>query len=133
MAIASLLVSLAGWWGWIGLAVAILFLGFGIDRVDENARGAYVFRPLLLPGVVLLWPLVLWRWYVLETGQDRWELRHRPPKRAHGRVWAVLALLLPLIFAGAIWLRQHDLAGRAPQPLDPVAERVAEGIEGAGR
>ena len=24
--------------------------------------GAYAFRPLLLPGLALLWPLVLWRW-----------------------------------------------------------------------
>jgi hypothetical protein len=33
--------------------------------VDPAARGAYAFRPLLLPGLVLLWPLVAWRWAVL--------------------------------------------------------------------
>lgn len=52
-------------WIAVGLAVAVAFLGFGIDRVDSAARGAYAFRPLLLPGIVLLWPLVLWRWRVL--------------------------------------------------------------------
>jgi hypothetical protein len=127
MATASLLVTLAGWWGWLGLAVAVPFLGYGIDRIDPNARGAYVFRPLLLPGVVLLWPLVLWRWYLLETDQDRWELRHRPPKRAHGGVWLVLAFLLPAIVAGALLLRQPWPEGRAPAPLDPVADAVAGG------
>lgn len=53
------------WWGGAGLVVALAFLLFGIDRVDEAAHGAYAVRPLLLPGLILLWPLVLWRWAVL--------------------------------------------------------------------
>ncbi len=48
-----------------GALVSILFLVFGIDRIDPAARGAYAFRPLLVPGLVLLWPLVLWRWLAL--------------------------------------------------------------------
>lgn len=50
----------------LGAAVALVFLAAGIERVDPAARGAYAFRPLLLPGLVLLWPLVLWRWRRLE-------------------------------------------------------------------
>jgi len=46
----------------VGLAVAGLFLFFGIERVDASSRGAYAFRPLLIPGLMLLWPLVLRRW-----------------------------------------------------------------------
>jgi hypothetical protein len=30
--------------------------------VSPASTGAYAFRPLLLPGLALLWPLVLWRW-----------------------------------------------------------------------
>ncbi len=45
-----------------GGAVAVAFLIFGLDRIDPAARGAYTFRPLLVPGVVLLWPLVLVLW-----------------------------------------------------------------------
>ena len=52
-------------WAAIGLVTGIAFLLYGIDRVDEAAEGAYAVRPLLLPGIVLLWPLVLWRWRVL--------------------------------------------------------------------
>jgi hypothetical protein len=52
-------------YGGIGLVVAVAFLLVGIDRVDPAAQGAYAVRPLLLPGLVLLWPLVLWRWRVL--------------------------------------------------------------------
>jgi len=54
---------------YIGLAVAGLFLIVGIERVEPGARGAYAFRPLLIPGLCLLWPLVLYRWWVLETAK----------------------------------------------------------------
>jgi hypothetical protein len=47
---------------WVGLFVAVAFLAFGLDRIDPAARGAYAFRPLLLPGATLLWPYVIRRW-----------------------------------------------------------------------
>jgi hypothetical protein len=59
---AEILLAGATAYGTAGLVVGLAFLLFGIDRVDPAARGAYAFRPLLLPGLVLLWPLVLWRW-----------------------------------------------------------------------
>ncbi len=55
-------------YGGIGLVVAVAFLLVGFDRVDPAAQGAYAVRPLLLPGLVLLWPLVLWRWWILTRG-----------------------------------------------------------------
>ncbi len=45
-----------------GLAVGMAFLLRGLDRVDPAARGAHAFRPLILPGLMLLWPLVVLRW-----------------------------------------------------------------------
>lgn len=59
---ASLLVNLAWGYGGLGLAVAAVFLLVGIDRIDASARGAVAFRPLLVPGIVLLWPVVVRRW-----------------------------------------------------------------------
>ncbi len=64
MWLAHALVLLAKFWGACGAIVAVLFLLFGIDRVDATARGAHAFRPLLLPGLMLLWPVVLRRWFV---------------------------------------------------------------------
>jgi hypothetical protein len=61
----ALIIDFASAYGVAGLAVAVAFLLFGLDRVAPAARGAYAFRPLLVPGLVLLWPLVLWRWAVL--------------------------------------------------------------------
>ena len=52
-------------WAAPGVIVAAAFLAFGIDRIDSAAVGAYGFRPLLLPGLIILWPLVVWRWAVL--------------------------------------------------------------------
>lgn len=53
-------------YGGIGGIVALAFALFGIDRIDAAARGAWLVRPLLLPGLTLLWPIVLVRWIVLE-------------------------------------------------------------------
>jgi hypothetical protein len=47
----------------VGVVVGIGFLVVGIDRIDPASRGAYAFRPLLLPGCVLLWPIVAFRWW----------------------------------------------------------------------
>ncbi|MGQ0567870.1 MAG: hypothetical protein ACT4OK_22775 [Gemmobacter sp.] len=53
-------------YGVVGGAVAVAFLLIGFDRVDPAARGAWLVRPLLMPGLVLLWPVVLARWIALE-------------------------------------------------------------------
>ena len=49
---------------WLGLGalVSAAWLTVGVGRVDEAARGAWLFRLIVLPGCVLLWPLVLRRW-----------------------------------------------------------------------
>lgn len=68
-AVAHVVWLLACFWGGIGALVAAAFLlGGGIERVEPAARGAYAVRPLLVPGIMLLWPLVLWRWAALARG-----------------------------------------------------------------
>lgn len=64
-AFAESLLLLAELYLWAGAAVATLFLAWGVDRVDASARGQYLFRLLAAPGVIGLWPLVLWRWWDL--------------------------------------------------------------------
>jgi len=49
-----------------GAVVAAVFLSVGIGRVDPGARGSFLFRLLMIPGMIGLWPLVLWRWGYLE-------------------------------------------------------------------
>ncbi len=61
-ATAGIVLAVAGAYAATGMVVGVGFLLFGLSRMDASARGAYAFRPLLLPGLTLLWPLVLWRW-----------------------------------------------------------------------
>jgi hypothetical protein len=60
-AMAHMLVLASEAYGAIGAAVAVWFLVVRLDRIDPSAHGAHAFRPLLIPGLVLLWPLVLAR------------------------------------------------------------------------
>lgn len=64
MTVAAAEILLAGIaaYGAAGLLVGISFLLFGLSRLDPVAEGAYAFRPLLLPGLILFWPLVVRRW-----------------------------------------------------------------------
>lgn len=68
-AAAGLLADLALAYAGIGLVLGLAFLLVGIDRIDPAAKGAHAVRPLLLPGLVLLWPLVAWRWAALERAR----------------------------------------------------------------
>lgn len=67
MQTASLLIEIGRYYLMAGGVVAALFLVIGLDRVEPSARGSYAFRPLLIPGICLIWPLVLYRWVRLET------------------------------------------------------------------
>lgn len=103
---------------WVGLCVAIPFVLIGIDRLDEDARGAYIYRPLLIPGAVLIWPIVLWRWAVLELGKDKWPQRHRPPRKSHGIAALALAICIPAIIITGVAIKQVWPADVAPQQLE---------------
>ena len=102
---AATLLEFAGGYALIGLCTAAIFLVRGIDQADPNARGAWAFRPLLIPGLVLIWPLVLWRWWRLARGENL-ARRHRPPRSAQDHLALALALLVPLILATALLARQ---------------------------
>lgn len=57
---ATLAVVLAAYLG-IGVVSAVAFVTVGVNAV-QPAPLTLAVRALLLPGAVLLWPLVLWRW-----------------------------------------------------------------------
>ncbi len=97
----------------IGALVAAWFLLVAIDRIDPAARDALAFRPLLIPGLVLLWPLVLLRYRGWPATAPR-DLR-----RAHWRIWLVLCAALPLLLIGALSLRQNGPTEAAPVRLAP--------------
>ena len=109
-------------WFWIGLAVGALFLLFGIHRIDEDANGAVAFRPLLIVGIVLIWPLVLWRWLVLARGRDNWQARHLPPRAVHMIAAVFLAVAVGASIILSMALKQTWPDHIAPQQLSEASE-----------
>ena len=102
----------------IGLFVAVVFLLASLDRLDPSAQGCIAFRPLLVPGLVLLWPYVLVR---LQRGKRATIItaaQHRQ-RMAHGRVWIALAAILPLIVLGGLVLRQGGPLEAPAVQLEP--------------
>ena len=122
MSTAEFLVTLVQIWSAVGIAVAALFLTIGLRQIDEDARGAIAFRPLLVPGILVLWPLVLWRWWVLRTDRDVWRLRHAPPRRSHATVAVVMAALIVLALVTSFSIRQTPPDDIAPVLLEPATE-----------
>jgi hypothetical protein len=88
----------------VGGLVGAAFVLWGIDRIDARARGAYAFRPLILPGVALLWPFVAWRWRRIARGAGA-GAADRPPRRAQDRLTLALAVALPAILVLGLVLR----------------------------
>jgi hypothetical protein len=99
------LITLGTWYLYAGGAVALLFILFGLGRLDENAQGAWIFRPLLIPGAMLIWPLVIWRCVVLWRGEEKLD-RHRMPRKGQERMALTFICAIPVIIVLAIALRQ---------------------------
>ena len=114
MTTAEALVRATEIWLMIGFGVAVLFLTIGVDRIDEDARGAYAFRPLLIPGIMMIWPLVLWRWAVLEMGRNDEARRYKAVRATHGRAAVLMAVLIPLTLIVGLALRQSWPEDYAP-------------------
>jgi hypothetical protein len=113
------LLTFGMWYLYAGGVVAIVFLTFGLNQMDENARGAWIFRPLLIPGVLLIWPLVLWRWFVLKQGETLLD-RHRMPRIKQERITLVFSILIPIIIIVALYSRQNSADLPAPVLLEAV-------------
>ncbi|WP_299140177.1 hypothetical protein [uncultured Tateyamaria sp.] len=121
MDVAQALVMGMQTWGIIGAIVALIFLTIGIDRIDEDARGAYVFRPLLIPAVLLIWPIVLWRWWQIETERAAWAARYRPVRAYYGAAVCLMSLgIVVIVFTG--------LSIRQTWPGDVAPVQLSEGV-----
>ena len=109
---AHLIVDIAELYAIVGAVVAAWFLLLRVD-LDPAAPGAYAFRPLLIPGLMLLWPLVLLRCFA------RVSANARGLRRRHFRVWLVLSVFLPVLLFGAVALRQNGPTEAAPVRIAP--------------
>lgn len=59
---AEALLAIARGYAAIGALVALPFAFFVAPRIDPGARRSSIaFRAMLLPGAIVLWPVVVWR------------------------------------------------------------------------
>lgn len=122
MATAAFLMALVQVWGALGICVALVFLTIGMERIDEDARGAYIFRPLLVPGILLIWPLVLWRWWQLEAQAAPWLKRYQPVRKSYGLAVCGMSLAIVVVLALSLSSRQDWPSDIAPQQLGEAAQ-----------
>jgi hypothetical protein len=115
-AVAEGLMAAGAAWLATGLLVGTWFLLFGIDRRDPAARGAWAFRPLLLPGFALLWPLVLWRG---DAGPGPGIAGMQ--RRRHALTWLVLAAWIAGVTLLALSLRQVQVPEKPSLRLSGIA------------
>jgi hypothetical protein len=72
--IAPFLLILTGIYLISGFVFAIPFAFVGVDKIDPHAaHGTWGFRLLIMPGTILLWPLLARRWFkgVHEPPEER--------------------------------------------------------------
>lgn len=68
LAAACFLVNLAGTYFGLGFLFALVFLTWGVERIDPAARKMPLLaRLVIMPGVTALWPILLVR--ALRRGQ----------------------------------------------------------------
>lgn len=60
---ASIILTIFGFYLLLGLLFSIAFLWKGITKVDADAAGtSRYFKLLILPGTIIFWPLLLGKW-----------------------------------------------------------------------
>lgn len=98
----------------VGVMAAFVFVAFTLNS-DPAAKGAYAFRPLIIPGLVLLWPLVVARW----AGWWRRPLERPSGDAVHHLVaWACIAVIVPALLV-------YAFVERRARPLEPATIQLS--------
>lgn len=121
--------------GWLIVAYAVLGAGFatvvqgrGLPKFDPGTQGTSVaFRLILLPGMIALWPLLVWRWKTatrhppFQPNQDL-SATPRRLRALHRLGWQALAVAAPPLVALALFQRPPAA------PSTPDAQRLRNSV-----
>ena len=118
MTIPETFVFLIQVWLGLGALVAGAFLFIGIGQVDEDAQDVFAFRPLLIPGILVIWPLVIWRWWMISTGKDINRHHKAAPRDTHGTVAILLAIILIATLFISFSIHQEQPVNVSPIKLE---------------
>lgn len=105
-----------------GLVLAVAHLWSAMDRLDPSAKaGSWGFRLVTLPGMAILWPVLLRRAFQAKRGA--WSppapeapVPPRQLRRIHGRAFQALAIVVPVLLAAALVWRTPDLSSAPALP-----------------
>lgn len=106
----SLVVALGALYVVLGVLFAIPFHIGGMARLDAGTRDAsFLFRLLVSPGVIALWPVLLvkWRRRMRRPGlaSPASPFRPRTLRGAHGLMIMLGAVVIPLLLGAALIFR----------------------------
>jgi hypothetical protein len=116
----SALVSLAAVYAGCGLIVAVVFLARWCKSFDPSATdGTWGFRLLIVPGIIVLWPMILAKVRTIRSGGTaqgpaETPFRQEMLRRNHGLAFMALAIVGPLLFAVALIWRAPRLEDTPP-------------------
>jgi len=95
----------------LGVILLAPFHHSALPRIDESARGAsWGFRVAVSPGLIALWPIILWKWSVSRRGghahgQPDAPVSSHGIRRSQALVMNLIAIAVPLLVAAAIFSR----------------------------
>jgi hypothetical protein len=110
-----------------GVAFAVVFHLAGLIRFDHGAHGAgWFFRVVITPGLIALWPLLARKWRRAAgggsfAGSGDAPINARGLRRFHRLWWQLLAVLVPLLIAAALFWRPDEAGGTSSRL--PVAQQ----------
>ncbi len=116
IALATALASALGFYLVLGMLYGLYFVTSGAARMLPAAKGAgFGFRLMILPGAMLLWPILLVR---LIKGKTHQMAPARTYRRVHARIWVVLIPLVALGVMMTLMLR----------PVEPLNDKLPKGV-----
>lgn len=125
-----------------GAAVSVALHLKGLARIDHATIGAKpLFRVLISPGLIALWPVMLVKWRKALRGENTAGPLERPVSAAglraiHGHLIRVIAVLTPVAVALAVATRPPANASETPLNilalLDAAGDVIAQESEFGG-
>ncbi len=111
----------------VGLVFTLIFHLSGLPKVDPGVQGGgWLFRLLITPGLVALWPAMASKWRratrgLSVVGEAEAPVTARGIRRLHRILVSLMALLLPLA-VGAGWASRQGIAPIEESLLDDSLE-----------
>jgi hypothetical protein len=127
--IVEALLALMGIYLGCGAVFAVWFHSTGLKAMDAGTQGTGLgFRLLITPGIIALWPLLWLKRVRQRQGKNLLGDPERPVaperlRRLHGLAFKLLAVLIPILVAAALWWRPPATTPRETLPDAPSENR----------